>query len=72
MLPLSSGYAVEPVALRWPFSDFGARRRAGSMDQRCLIAPAFACPVPRNFLSPAHVSRSVWMLCQSGRSWERN
>ena len=35
MLPSSSGYPARINALAWHFGDFGAGRRAGSMDQRC-------------------------------------
>ena len=49
MRSLSSGYAVEVVTLRWPFSDFGARRRAGSMDQRCGFRAGSCVPQFWNF-----------------------
>src|SRR5215208_805239 len=35
MLRLSSGYLGPLAALAWLFGDFGAGRRAGSIDQRC-------------------------------------
>ena len=40
----SSGWA-----LRWPFGDFGARRRAGSMDQRCGFRAGSCVPQFWNF-----------------------
>ncbi len=56
MRPLSSGYVGRRcAALAWRFSDFGAGRRAGSIDQRCGIRAGSCVPLFRNFWLLAHV-----------------